>query len=322
MKTKTPLFTNPHKVIVALLPTLVIAWLMTILAIQGIGKYGMPIFIATPFFIGFASSLIYGLEVKEKIRPREHYKLGLLALGIFAIGVFLFAIEGLICLIMAAPIGVVFVCIGTRIAIYFTNKKKKETISVLAIGLLLYPSSIYFDRPGREEENIRAITTSVEISAPPESVWAAVIGFTPIKEKPSLLFRLGLSYPTHASIDGTGKGAVRNCYFSTGKFVEPISKWEPPNTLEFDVTSQPEPMTELTMWKIHPPHLNGYFSSKKGRFEITKLGNGRTKLSGTTWYQQKIFPETYWYIWSDLIIHSIHTRVLTHIKNELEENHI
>ena len=43
-------------------------------------------------------------------------------------------------------------------------------------------------------------------------------------------------------IEGEGVGAVRHCVFSTGAFVEPITIWNEPRHLRFDVTAMPEPM--------------------------------------------------------------------------------
>ena len=51
---------------------------------------------------------------------------------------------------------------------------------------------------------------------------------------------------------------------------------------------------------------------------MTALPDGRTRLEGTTWYEQSIWPQAYWQPWSDYLIHSIHERVLQHIKAEAE----
>jgi len=48
------------------------------------------------------------------------------------------------------------------------------------------------------------------------------------------------------------------------------------------------------------------------------LPGGRTRLEGSTWYEYEIFPQDYWTLWSDLLIHRIHKRVLDHIKNLAE----
>ena len=70
---------------------------------------------------------------------------------------------------------------------------------------------------------------------------------------------------------------------------------------------------------IHPPHLRGFLVSEGGQFLLTPLPNGGTRLEGTTWYQHGLWPSAYWRFWSDAIIHRIHLRVLTHIRDEVEK---
>lgn len=134
------------------------------------------------------------------------------------------------------------------------------------------------------------------------------------------LFKAGIAYPIRARIEGSGPGAVRYCDFSTGSFVEPITVWEQSRRLAFSVREQPVPLREFSPYgDIEPAHLHGYFVSTKGEFRLIDLGNGRTRLKGTTWYYQKLRPGFYWNLWSDRIIHTIHGRVLKHIKKEAEK---
>ena len=134
------------------------------------------------------------------------------------------------------------------------------------------------------------------------------------------IFRLGIAYPVRAEIQGRGVGAVRHCVFSTGLFVEPIEVWDEPRLLRFSVTRNPEPMREWTPYReVHPPHLNGFLVSRRGQFLLTPLPGGRTRLEGTTWYHHSMWPAPYWQVWSDAIIHTIHRRVLVHVKQLAEE---
>jgi hypothetical protein len=103
---------------------------------------------------------------------------------------------------------------------------------------------------------------------------------------------------------------MRYCTFSTGSFVEPITRWEPGRRLSFDVTDSPAPMRELSPYRgVSPPHLDGYLRSKRGEFRLVDLGDGRTRLEGSTWYELEMAPEAYWQIFSDALIHRIHERV-------------
>jgi hypothetical protein len=54
--------------------------------------------------------------------------------------------------------------------------------------------------------------------------------------------------------------------------------------------------------------------SRRGEFLLVPLTGGRTRLEGRTWYQLEMFPQAYWTLWSDAIIHRIHRRVLAHIR--------
>src|SRR5437764_11949048 len=127
--------------------------------------------------------------------------------------------------------------------------------------------------------------SSIEIDAPTERVWQNVIGFSELPEVPKWFFRLGIAYPVRARIEGSGVGAVRRCEFSTGPFVEPITAWEPPSRLAFDVASQPPSTTELSPYKdVRAAHLEGYMVSRRGEFRLVRLPGHRTRLAGTPWY--------------------------------------
>jgi hypothetical protein len=190
----------------------------------------------------------------------------------------------------------------------------------LSILILSVPALMGFETINENKEEIaNPITTSIEINAPIETVWKNVVEFPQLPEPTEFIFKTGIAYPINAKIVGKGVGAVRYCNFTTGSFVEPITEWNEPNLLKFDVVDQPEPMKELSFYDLHPNHLHGYFVSKKGQFKLTKLPNGNTLLEGTTWYYNKIKPTIYWNLWSDNIIHKIHDRVLTHIKNVSEK---
>ncbi len=163
------------------------------------------------------------------------------------------------------------------------------------------------------------VRSQVIVEAPIESVWDHVIDFPEITDKPTGILRTGVAYPVRARIEGSGIGAIRYCEFSTGTFVEPITVWDKPNRLSFDVTSQPEPMSELSPYRhIHPPHLDGSFQSIRGEFRLMRLDGNRTRLEGITWYQIDLGPRVYWRLWTDWIIHRIHERVLKHVKAEAE----
>lgn len=170
----------------------------------------------------------------------------------------------------------------------------------------------------KNNPSLHSVVTAIEINAPIETVWKNVVEFPQLDKPTEFLFKAGIAYPINATIEGTGEKAIRYCNFNTGSFVEPITVWDEPNLLRFDVKEQPEPMKELSFWDINAPHLHDYFVSKQGQFKLTKLSDNKTLLEGTTWYYHNIKPAFYWKWWSNSIIHKIHFRVLKHIKKTSE----
>ena len=280
-------------------------------------EYGLTVFILVPFLLGLLPTLVYG-SMKE-ISKKESLKIGLASLGIFCFTTLLFAIEGIICIIMASPILAVFTLIGALIGYAIIKNKSSPSKQVYSIVLL--PVVFLMVDLSIDSEEFLEVKTSIEISAPIEKVWEHIVSFGTIEEPEEWLFKTGIAYPTDARIEGEGINAIRYCNFTTGSFVEPITVWNAPTLLKFDVQDQPTPMRELNpFWDVHPPHLDGYFQSKKGQFKLVQLDNGTVRVEGTTWYNIHIHPVTYWDVWSKFILHQIHYRVLKHIKKESEKN--
>lgn len=294
--------------------TTIISALLTIWGIYGIGQYGIALFILTPIFIGASSVILYGYQ--KEITLKQSFKISFQSLLIFTLLLLVFAIEGLICIIMAAPFGIVLTLIGSFIGFSIIRKKPKNSMMAMFILTFSIPTMGFVEKDF--EPNLHEVVTSIEIDAPPKKVWENVIEFPQLDEPTEFIFKTGIAYPINAKIKGKGVGAVRHCNFTTGSFVEPITVWNEPNLLKFDVLEQPKPMKELNFWDIDAPHLHDYFVSKKGQFKLTALPNGKTRLEGTTWYYHNIRPELYWKVWSNLIVHKIHERVLTHIKRKSE----
>lgn len=166
---------------------------------------------------------------------------------------------------------------------------------------------------------VRQVTTFVDIDLPPQRVWPFVIQFPELPPPRAWPFRVGIAYPTRATIEGAGIGAIRRCTFSTGSFVEPITAWDAPTRLAFDVTEQPPPMVETSPYEhLDAPHLLDGLITHRGEFVLTTLAGGRTRLEGSTWYEIRMAPQLYWGFWSDLIIREIHLSVLEHIKRVSE----
>lgn len=301
---------NKKRKLLSVSITAIIAGLLTLWGIYGIGQYGIALFILTPIFIGSGSTILYGLN--NGISKREAWLIARVTLAIFTIGLLVFAIEGLICIAMAAPFGLLLTWVGSMIGYAVLNRAPQKAPSAILILFCIIPTTAFVEK--EIAPTLTSVVTSIEIDAPPKVVWENVVEFPQLKEPTEFIFKTGIAYPINARIEGAGVGAVRHCNFTTGSFVEPITVWNDSKLLKFDVVEQPAPMKEISFWDIDAPHLHDYFVSKKGQFKLIAMPNNKTLLEGTTWYYHNIKPAIYWRLWSDYIIHKIHIRVLNHIK--------
>lgn len=298
-----------------LLPS-VFGWIFTYLATDVYREYSYGLFVWLPFVIAAASTLIYDKKGVTRKTARNNAYFTLL---VFCTGLLMFAWEGIICMTMAAPIGFLFTYLGYLVVRILSPNLSDNSASAASVLLLMsVPALMSFENRNVTHDDLRSVTTSIEINATPETVWKNLIAFPQLKAPTEFIFKTGIAYPISATINGKGIGAVRLCNFSTGSFVEPIKIWDEPKLLKFSVDEQPAPMKEISFFDVKPNHLHGYWISKEGQFKLIKLPNGRTLLEGTTWYTNKIRPGLYWTFWSDFIVHKIHDRVLKHIKTQAE----
>jgi len=283
---------------------------MLALSVYGLASYGLSLFLGTPFVIGMLTAFLFNRRYPASARETQQVVLMTLACvgGVLLVA----AAEGALCLIMAAPIGIGIGAMGAALGRRVAIRDRSLANALMAVMVLPVSASLDAHRPATE---LREVRSAIEIAAPPDVVWRNVIAFPPLPAPRELVFRAGVAYPVRAEITGQGVGAVRRCVFSTGAFVEPITRWEPGRRLSFNVDSQPRPLHEWSPYRnVAAPHLDGYFVSRRGEFRLVALPNGHTRLEGSTWYQMKLEPASYWVLYGDAIVHRIHMQVLEHIR--------
>ncbi len=285
-----------------------------------LGNYGLSLFIALPFVMGYIAVWVHCRTQPRKLS--DVFAVVSLSVLLAGAGITAIAIEGLICLAMAAPIAWVLAFFGGFLAYTIHNPAvvQRPATAPFAVLILALPAMMgaeHFAPPPVPRYQVR---TSIEISAPPEVVWKRIIAFPPLAEAKEWPFRFGVAYPIEARLKGEGLTADRECRFSTGSFKEPILAWEPGKHFAFAVADEPLLMKETSPYgNIHVRHLEDHdFQPERADFVLIALPDGGTRLEGTTTYQNKMWPGAYWRLWTDAIVHSIHRRVFVHVK-ELSE---
>lgn len=311
---------TPREIALASLPA---ALLMEALGWLGVWwqSYGVIVFVLLPTIGGFVAAW---LLTRRRLRTtRDCSRVAASAVLLAGIGVVAFALEGLLCLLMALPLAIPLALLGGRLAFHSQGSDwlRRRSSAALLIVLLGTPVLMGAEAAVDPEPPLLEVRTEIVVNAPPDVVWPRVVSFPEIPEDREWLFRTGIAYPMRAEIHGHGAGALRRCVFSTGDFVEPIEIWDEPRLLRFAVTQSPPSLQELSPWgDIRPPHAVSAFQGEAGQFELRRLPGGRTLLVGTTWYRHDLRPASYWRLWSDALIHRIHRRVLRHIARLAEED--
>ena len=283
---------------------------------QAGGYFGLAIFAGLPFATGVSSGVIlrraggsFGQAVAAAITL-----IGTIILILCAM-----AMEGIVCVVMAAPFGAALAFLGV-VAGYFLARSKTADGTLQSAAWL----SIVF-MVGLEGWNppapLEATTSSeVVINAPAARVWAELHDIRDLPATDNFLFQFGIAHPMGTVTHGEGVGAARLCKLSTGDMPEIVTVWKPGQELRFKVLSTPPSMRELGFFgqTIDTTHIHSAYASLEGGFKLTTLPDGRTRLVGESHYLLNIAPASYWNLWTEEIVHMVQRRVLEHVKTRAE----
>lgn len=252
--------------------------------------YGWGLFVLTPFTVGLTTGYLVNRRVLRTMKATNGLVLLAAALGCF--GLILFDLEGLICLILASPLGALLAIAGGALGRRGARLGKEPSGPLYCVALL--PLMFAADAISPPEA-LMLTNESVVIHAPASRVWEAVTSDDPISQQPTLVGKLGLAYPERGKLLGRSVGAVRHGYFSTGVAQEKVTDWQPGRVLGFVVLRQPPAMIEMSPYAhVHAPHLNGYFETGETRFEIEPITSNTSKLTILAAHSLRIDPILYW----------------------------
>jgi hypothetical protein len=280
------------------------------------GSYGYGILILSPFVIGAVTAYLANRTGDIGFARTVRAVVAATLLG--AAGLVIFALEGVVCIVLAAPLASLAAIVGALFGYGAAQSAQRRRASHSLLGVAMLPMAF------ASEHVLPPIThfetaESIVVAAPPGLVWQAVVDMGTLKEPVALPFRLGVAYPVRATILGRGVGAIRLGVFSTGVARERITVWSPGRELAFAVLDSPPAMHEMSPYHtVHAPHIRGYFTTLETRFVLEPLPGGKTRIVEHTEHVLKLEPVLYWMPLARLIVHENNARVLTHIKSQAE----
>lgn len=279
------------------------------------GTYGYGMFVLSPFVIGATTAYI--ANRKHDIGWSLTFRLIVTACALGGVGLVVAALEGIVCIVIAAPLALGAALAGGalgRAGALSGSGSSRHTL----MGIALLPAVF------ASEKALPPLTTfdtreTIDVAAAPDAVWQSLIDMETIEAEPALPFRLGVAYPIRGEIIGHGVGAVRRGIFSTGVALERVTEWVPDRKLTFVVLSDPPAMHELSPYRnVHAPHVRGYFQTLYTSFELLPEPNGHTRIVEQTGHEMKLDPILYWLPMARWIVHENNIRVLADIKLKSE----
>ena len=160
---------------------------MVVLTVLRLGQYGLALFFGTPFAIGALTAFLFNRRYPAS--RQESAQVTMMTLLLTAGSLFLLGNEGVVCLLMALPLGLVVGLMGAAVGRAAALHGHPE-LPPSAVALALVPLGAVLEPRGVTGRVLHEVRSSVVIDAPPLEVWKHVIAFRPLPEPTDLVFRL------------------------------------------------------------------------------------------------------------------------------------
>src|SRR5438105_8915257 len=150
---------------------------MIAIAVFGFAAYDTPLFIGLPVAFGAALGYVFNRDAVRN--PGATNQAVLVGLGILGGLIFLFELEGIVCLMMALPIAIPLAILGGQVGRKLAIMNRGSIAGAMA-ALMLVPGGLLVNKIGTPVAPTYEIVTAIDIAAPPAAVWKNVIGFREI----------------------------------------------------------------------------------------------------------------------------------------------
>ncbi len=263
---------------------------------------------------------IWRAEIKEKRPVWQWIVVPWCSVILILIGAALFLLEGIICLVFALPILLLFTSVGGVFAgvIRRTARAGIPTqLCIIALPLILPQIETHVSPPLQ----IRTVRNDLRITASPSVVWKEIASVSPIhrEELPDTWTeKIGFPRPIAATLSKNGLGGIRNATFERGlRFIETVTVWEPNRRLSFTIKADTAHIPPATLDR-HATIGGPYFDVLSGEYQIEETGAGEVLLHLTSRERLSTDFNGYAGFWTDAVMSSIQRSILRVIKNRCE----
>lgn len=242
-----------------------------------------------------------------------------LALFLGCLATFLLHMEGLICIGMYLPMGLIVSAFGGLLARANRNRDRKLNLAILVLPFAthIFESNMTFESRQHQVHN------SISIQGSPSKVWDEIKSVKTIsrQELPnSWVHYLGFPRPLDAEIDVEQAGGVRTARFERGLvFVETVDQWKPNEVLSFRIDVDPKDIPPTALDE-HVTIGGPFFDVLHGTYRIETNSDGSVTLKLESNFRLSTHFNFYASFWTDLIMHQIQSDILSVIKQRVEKS--
>ena len=276
--------------------------------------------VGCPFSVGAVAVAIGAAE--DRVSIGRQIQISIISISVFLVATYVTFLEGLICLVLAAPLFLVAAILGGLTAGYLHNLRyqSRSTLSVFAIlPILIAPIEASIPH----EPTAHSVTTSIQIDSPPEKVFRTLATVRDIREEElgfTFVHLIGLPKPLEAEMSCNGVGCTRTSRWEKDVwFQEVITEWKPSEAIRyrFIIPKGGIPREALDQ---HVEIGGAYFQLIDGGYEVFSTSGGGTNLSLTTRFRNKSLMNRYGAFWGRLVLNDFHRSILRLLKNRAEHD--
>lgn len=268
------------------------------------GAMGGVLFLLLPAAAGFAVGIV---TQQSKIVPASLVIAAVLCFSILLMT----GAEGLVCVLMAAPLIAVGLAIGAFLGFLFRKHiidKSKAPQSIKSIILLIMPLFLLgantVEQPVRRIPRTETFISTLRVDASPERVWNQLKSVDAINASKPFLLRIGLPVPVSCSLEGEGVGSRRICYFDSGYIEERVTAWNPPVYMGLEITES----------RLPGRHWLGF---KDASYDLRREGDSTVVVRKTT-IISRLYPAWYWRRLEGLGVEAEHQYLFRDVANKLK----
>jgi hypothetical protein len=229
-------------------------------------------------------------------------------------------VEGLICVVMMAPVFMAMALLGGALAwIVRSIANRRLRASALLVVLVLPYAAGPLEQRLPQMQSRRVVENRIRIRADEAAVWNQIIRVPAIRPEEyhtTFIHRIGFPRPIEATLSHEGVGGVREASFERGVlFRETVTEWTPLRRLSFTIAADSIPTKTLDQ---HVTVGGEYFDVLDGTYEIVPVAPGEVELRLWSTHRLSTHFNPYAALWTDFVMRQIQGNILQVVRDRAE----